>query len=214
MEPLGLRGVTRRLLIGLVLCIAPVASGCANFGLFQAQAPAEPQAPAELPSMIEPPRQAEFPELAVGPQIVDLPAMAEEPAASEPPAANQLATARVPTPRRAPPVRQASVQPPATPPVVSPPRAVEPADLVGFNFDSVLEVLRQPDAVEKNALSVVWTYAGSDCTLQLYFYPDIQTAVFRLLKYELKDSSGGKLNGGGACMQPMMASKDGTQSQR
>jgi hypothetical protein len=111
-------------------------------------------------------------------------------------------------------MRQASVQPPVAPPVVAPPRTVEPAELVGFNFDSVLEVLRQPDAVEKNALSVVWTYAGSDCTLQLYFYPDIQTAVFRLLKYELKDSSGGKLNGGGACMQPMMASRDGSQSQR
>ena len=92
---------------------------------------------------------------------------------------------------------------------------VEPADLVGFNFDSVLEVLRQPDSVEKNALSVVWTYSGFDCTLQLYFYPDIQTAIFRLLKYELKDSSGEKLNGGGACMQPMLAArKDGFQSQR
>jgi len=92
---------------------------------------------------------------------------------------------------------------------------VEPAQLVGFNFDSVLAVLRQPDAVEKNALSVVWTYAGSDCTLQLYFYPDIQTAVFRLLKYELKGSSGERLNDGGACMQPMMAMrKDGSQSQR
>jgi hypothetical protein len=92
---------------------------------------------------------------------------------------------------------------------------VEPAELVGFNFDSVLAVLRQPDTVERNALSVVWTYSGSDCTLQLYFYPDIQTAVFRLLKYELKGSSGEKLNDGGACMQPMMAMrKDGSQSQR
>jgi hypothetical protein len=75
-------------------------------------------------------------------------------------------------------------------------------------------VLRQPDAVEKNALSVVWTYSGSECTLQLYFYPDIQTAVFRLLKYELKANSGEKLTGGGACLQPMMASKDGSQFRR
>jgi hypothetical protein len=212
MEP-GRRGLSRWLFIGLALSIAPVATGCASLNLFQAQAPMEPQAPPELPSVVEPPRQAEFPELAVGPQIVDLPGMVQEPATAEPPLATQTPT-RVPAPRRAPPMRQASAQPPATPPVVAPPRTVEPAELVGFNFDSVLEVLRQPDAVEKNALSVVWTYAGSQCTLQLYFYPDIQTAVFRLLKYELKDSSGGKLNGGGACMQPMMASKDGPQSQR
>jgi hypothetical protein len=206
--------MTRWLFLGLALGIAPAVSGCASLSLFQGEAAVEPQAPPELPSAVEPPRQAEFPELAVGPQILDVPNMAVEPAATETPAPDQAPVARVPAPRRAPPMRQASVQPPAAPQVVPPPRTVEPAQLVGFNFDSVLEVLRQPDAVEKNALSVVWTYAGSDCTLQLYFYPDIQTAVFRLLKYELKDSSGGKLNGGGACMQPMMASKDGSQSQR
>jgi len=140
--------------------------------------------------------------------------MAEPPPASEPPAVADAPRARAAAPRRPAPTRQASVQPPSPPPVAVP-RAVEPAELVGFNFDSVLTVLRQPDAVEKNALSVVWTYAGSDCTLQLYFYPDIRTAVFRLLKYELKGVSGEKLNDGGACMQPMMAMrKDGSQSPR
>ena len=86
--------------------------------------------------------------------------------------------------------------------------------LVGSNFDSVLAVLRRPDMVERNALSVVWTYSGSDCTLQLYFYPDIQTSVFRLLKYELKGTGGEKLNDGTACMQPMMALRNGSQSQQ
>jgi hypothetical protein len=203
---------TRSLFFGLTLAAVPVLSSCANFGLFQPQAPVA-QTPRELPSVVEPPPQMAFPELAVGPQIVDIPDMVETPAASQPPVANRAPVPRPPAPRRAPPIRQASVQPP-TPPVAAPPRTVEPADLVGFNFDSVLEVLRQPDAVEKDALSVVWSYSGYDCTLQLYFYPDIQTSVFRLLKYELKDSSGEKLNGGGACLQPMMASKDGSQSPR
>jgi len=138
--------------------------------------------------------------------------MVEEMPVSEPPAA--APPARTAVPRRPAPSRQASVQP-SNPPVSAAPRTVEPAELVGYNFDSVLAVFRQPDAVEKNALSVVWTYAGSDCTLQLFFYPDIQTAVFRLLKYELKGNSGEKLNESGACMQPMMAMrKDGSQSQR
>jgi len=204
MEPMGRTGVTRWLLLGLALAIAPALSACASLGLFQAEPPAISEAPPEPPPVVEPPRPAEFPELAVGAQILDAP-MAEPPSPTEPPAANATPPA---------PTRQASVQPP-NPPASAAPRTVEPADLVGFNFDSVLGVLRQPDAVEKNALSVVWTYAGSDCTLQLYFYPDIQTAVFRLLKYELKRNSGEKLNESGACMQPMMAMrKDGSQPQR
>jgi hypothetical protein len=198
-------------LFGLALAIAPALSACANLGLFQGDPPAVTEAPPEPPVVAEPPRPVEFPELAVGAQIVDAPGMMEMPEASEPQVASEMPPTRNPAPRRPAPQRQASVQPPAPPA----PRTVEPAELVGFNFDSVLAVLRQPDAVERNALSVVWTYAGSDCTLQLYFYPDIQTAVFRLLKYELKRSTGERLNDGGACMQPMMAMrKDGAQSPR
>jgi hypothetical protein len=155
----------------------------------------------------------EFPELAVGAQIVDAPGMTEMEQPSEPQVASTMPPATNAMPRRPTPPRQASAQPPGPP--AATPRTVEPAELVGYNFDSVLAVLRQPDAVERNALSVVWTYSGSDRTLQLYFYPDIQTAVFRLLKYELKRASGERLNDGGACMQPMMAMrKDGAQSQR
>lgn len=206
-------GVTRWLALGLALAIAPVLSACTSLGLFQAEPPAVSEAPPAPPPVVEPPRPVEFPELAVGAQIVDAP-MAEPPSPSEPPAADATPPAPAAAPRRPAPTRQASAQPPS-PPASAAPRTVEPADLVGFNFDSVLGVLRQPDAVERNALSVVWTYAGSECTLQLYFYPDIQTAVFRLLKYELKRNSGEKLNESGACMQPMMAMrKDGAQPQR
>ena len=211
MKPIGRTGLTRWLLLGLAL-VAPGLSGCANLGLFQAQPMVASEPPPEPPPVVEPPRPVEFPELAIGAQIVDAPAMPGDMAVSEPPAAAEPPT-QTATPRRPPPTRQASVQPP--PPASAQPRAVEPAELVGYNFDSVLTVLRQPDAVERNALSVVWTYAGSDCTLQLFFYPDIQTAVFRLLKYELKRASGERLNDSGACMQPLMAMrKDGSQSQR
>lgn len=119
-----------------------------------------------------------------------------------------------PRPAQRPPGTPASIVPPTlgSAPQVPP---ITPATLVGYSFDSVLEVLRMPDTVEKNALSVVWTYAEADCTLQLYFYPDIQTTVFHVLKYDLKSAKGEKLSDTGACMQPLMAMrKDGTQSSR
>jgi hypothetical protein len=214
MEPMGRTGVTRWLMLGLALGIAPALSGCATFGFLQPEPPVVSEAPSELPTATEPPRVEDFPELAVGAQIVDAPGMTEGQSESETPTSGEGRQPRTAAQRRPGPTRQASVQPPSAP-ASSAPRTVEPSELVGFNFDSVLEVLREPDAVEKNALSVVWTYAGSDCTLQLFFYPDIQTAVFRLLKYELKGSTGEKLNESGACMRPMMAMrKDGSQSQR
>ena len=213
MKPLGRTGGSRWLLVGLALSVAPVLSSCASLGFFQADTPTVSEVPPAPPVVAEPPRPTEFPELAVGAQIVDAPGMAEMIPASEPQVASEMPPARNAMPRRPAPPRQVSAQP-SNPPAAAP-KTVEPAELVGYNFDSVLAVLRQPDAVERNALSVVWTYSGSDCTLQLYFYPDIQTAVFRLLKYELKGVTGEKLNDGGACMQPMMAMrKDGSQSQR
>ena len=92
---------------------------------------------------------------------------------------------------------------PAPPPQIE---AVAPGDLVGSDFSSVLQVLRQPDSVQNSALSVVWTYE-TDCKVQLYFYPDIKTRVFRLLKYDLKDSSGEKPMNSNACMRSIMVAK-------
>jgi len=110
----------------------------------------------------------------------------------------------------------ASVMPPRPQrpptPMMKPPPAVEvdavaPADLVGSDFSSVLQVLRRPDNVEDSSLSVVWTYQ-TECRLQLYFYPDIRTKVFRLLKYDLKNSSGEKPANSNACMRSIMVAKN------
>ena len=105
---------------------------------------------------------------------------------------------------RPPPRPPTPVMKPAPPPEVE---AVSPADLVGFDFASVRHVLRQPDNIENSALSVVWTYE-TDCTLQLYFYPDIKTKVFRVLKYYLKNSSGEMPANSNACMRSIMVAKN------
>jgi len=186
---------------------ASLLSGCANFAFLR---------PREMPmEMTQPPApQASVPEM---PQVEST--QAPRPMVPMPPV-RPTQMARRATPRGAvPPATPASIVPPAlaAPAVPAGPQVqpVAPGELVGFSFDSVLEVLRKPDTVEKNALSVVWTYAEADCTLQLYFYPDIQTTVYHLLKYDLKSAKGEKLSDTGACMQPLMAMrKDGAQSQR
>jgi hypothetical protein len=82
-----------------------------------------------------------------------------------------------------------------------------PADLVGFDFSSVLQVLRRPDTVQSNSVSIVWTYSEPSCTLQLFFYPDIQTKIFRLLKHDLKSAAEGAAERN-ACMRDIMVVKN------
>jgi len=84
---------------------------------------------------------------------------------------------------------------------------IQPAELVGFDFSSIREVLRRPDDVQSSALSVVWVYTESMCTLRLFFYPDIQTRIFHLLKYDVRGMSGERLNDSSLCMQKLAAAR-------
>ena len=68
----------------------------------------------------------------------------------------------------------------------------------------MLRLIRQPDTVQTSALAIVWTYSESVCRLQLFFYPDIETTTFHVLKYELKDAQGDKLENANQCMQRIM----------
>jgi hypothetical protein len=127
--------------------------------------------------------------------------------AAEPQAPQIASNVPKPRPRKAPPL---VVKPPAPPAKDTPPEPdpVPPSELVGFDFPAVLQVLKRPDTVQNSALSIVWTYSQSECTLQLFFYPDIQTRIFHLLKYDLKDGTGEKPNDSSACMRRIMARND------
>jgi hypothetical protein len=103
----------------------------------------------------------------------------------------------------APPLKRA----PLPVPKQAEPMVLAPADLVGFDFSSVLQVLRRPDTVQSSSVSIVWTYSEPSCTLQLYFYPDIQTKVFRLLKHDLKSAADGAAERN-ACMRDIMVVKN------
>jgi len=141
--------------------------------------------------------------------VVVIPPDAREVAVREP-----MVALPAPTNPDAPQVAMNVPRPPPRPPTPmmkpAPPQEVEAvvlSDLVGSDFDSVRHVLRQPDNIQNSALSVVWTYT-TDCTLQLYFYPDIKTRIYRVLKYDLKDSSGEMPANSNACMRSIMVAKN------
>jgi hypothetical protein len=118
-----------------------------------------------------------------------------------------------PIPRMAPrppgpPRRPVPVTPPSPPPRVPetlPPVAVN--TLIGSDFTAVRQIFRSPDTIQNSNLSVVWIYSPPGCTLQLFFYPDISTTMFRLLKYDFRNAAGEILMSGDPCMQQMLASR-------
>ena len=113
---------------------------------------------------------------------------------------------RTPNPKDIPTRKPATLPKRVPLPKLAEPVVVAPADLVGFDFSSVLQVLRKPDTVQSSALSIVWTYSEPTCTLQLFFYPDIQTKIFHLLKHDLKGAADGGTERN-ACMRDIMAVK-------
>jgi hypothetical protein len=105
------------------------------------------------------------------------------------------------------PRKPAAPKEPAAPKTSGLPTVV-PADLIGSDFAMVLHLIRQPDMVQTSALAIVWTYSEPVCKLQLYFYPDIETTTFHVLKYDLRDAAGDKLENTGQCMQRIMVARN------
>ncbi len=103
-----------------------------------------------------------------------------------------------PVPAKAPgPVASASAQPKPNP--VRPKRvavrenhearepervaALDPKSLIGLTPTAVEKLLGAPSAVAKSDPSLVWTYSGQGCSVQIVFYPDLKTASYHALKY-------------------------------
>lgn len=60
---------------------------------------------------------------------------------------------------------------------------VEPKSLIGLTPSAVEKLLGTPSAVAKSDPSLVWTYSGQGCSVQIVFYPDLKTASYHALKY-------------------------------
>lgn len=172
------------------LAFAVLLSGCAALGLSGSRSAATKPDSSAMPAAM------------TLPKVVSVsPPKPPEIAPVQPPM--QLTQPPTPRPR---PNRQPAPKPQEEPPSPTPgPPKVVIGDLLGYDFTAVLHVFRSPDSVNNDNLSVVWTYAPAGCTLRLFFYPDIRTTVFHLLKYDFRNSSGEMLMPGDACMDSMLA---------
>lgn len=63
---------------------------------------------------------------------------------------------------------------------------VRPDQLIGLDQTAAADLLGQPSLQNEKPPAKVWTYNSKDCVLSLFFYPDINTRIFRSLTYEIK----------------------------
>lgn len=124
---------------------------------------------------------------------------AQQQPAPEPP--HEETHRRKPT-RSAP--RKAEVPATAAEPQVA---MVDPNALVGMKPPAVTRLLGPPANTTKDEMSLVWTYAADGCVMRIYFYPDLKTADFHVLKFTLADADGKPLADEAPCRRKLLAQR-------
>ena len=57
--------------------------------------------------------------------------------------------------------------------------------VIGLNFDGTQSLLGTPTREEIAAPARIWSYEGSSCVLSLYFYPEVEGGIYRVLSYKV-----------------------------
>jgi hypothetical protein len=88
---------------------------------------------------------------------------------------------------------------------------VDPDRLIGLAPGDVRHLLGPPARVEYSDLSREWIYASGGCSFRVFFYPNLNTASFRVLKYGGNDGNGELMDVSDVCIRHiLMAKKNAT----
>jgi hypothetical protein len=113
-------------------------------------------------------------------QQPDSPAAAPEAPAPQPPEHPKL-------PAEKPLRRQASLPADDRPEMRLP--VLAPEMLVGLDRAQIALLLGAPAEVREQPPATVWSYRAKDCSLNVFFYPDMQTREVRALAYDVRAES-------------------------
>jgi hypothetical protein len=83
----------------------------------------------------------------------------------------------------------------------------DPSSLVGLAPPAIDRILGRPAGMRAEATSVEWSYIGQDCSLTIFFYPDIATGTLRVLKYKVANTKGWA-GGSRACVNFLMMARN------
>lgn len=83
-----------------------------------------------------------------------------------------------------------------------------PDTLVGLTPPAIGQLLGKPAETQEDAMMIRWTYTTQNCSLNVFFYPEIATGSFRALKYNVAETKGRPGHGHGCTNDLMMARSD------
>jgi hypothetical protein len=85
--------------------------------------------------------------------------------------------------------------------------SIDPDQLIGLTPGAVRQLLGPPVRVENDEMSHAWVYASSGCSFRLFFYPNLNTASFRVLKYGGNDGNGDLMGVSDVCIRNILTAK-------
>jgi hypothetical protein len=86
--------------------------------------------------------------------------------------------------------------------------AIDPQSLLGLDPDGVQKRLGVPGRTENSALSRKWIYAAPGCSFSIFFYPDVNSTTFHVLKYGSAKDNGESINNSDVCIRKILTARN------
>ena len=79
--------------------------------------------------------------------------------------------------------------------------------LIGMDQAGVRGVLGGPKRIEAGRLSLSWFYDAPGCSMQVIFYPSLDSGTFRALKFSSVDADGDPLDADDTCVSAILMAR-------
>lgn len=124
-----------------------------------------------------------------------------------PPVSEPMAPSSLTVPPRSKPHKPRETREPAVHAASEKPPAVDPAQLIGKSPADVEKLMGTPARIKDDHLSREWVYTAPGCNFRVFFYPNLNAAAFRALKYGISDNNGDSLASSDACVRRILTAR-------
>lgn len=89
---------------------------------------------------------------------------------------------------------------------------IDPDKLIGMDTQGVQKLLGAPARIKNDELSREWVYAAPGCSFRVFFYPNLNSASFRVLKYGGSGDNGELLDVSDVCVRRILTAKSNAEN--
>ena len=84
---------------------------------------------------------------------------------------------------------------------------IDPDQLIGMEPSAVRKLLGTPVRTRNDQLPREWIYGTGRCSFRVFFYPNLNTASFRVLKYGSSDGNGELIDTSDVCIRHILTAR-------